>query len=469
MHKFPDGIQTVLDAITHCAEHNDVKVLLRGDLVLYALTGNHEFLQDHCIDLILSYDADFNTHKLYKCLIQHVIVHKEIENSHNRYHIMSSGYEVRIDLIHQFDPTRLVQTQRFGAFNLDLLFMDLSTETLRHPPEVSDDIQYIKNTHKDSWSFEDVLGFVTWMGILPDAQIDHEQYERLKLMSLGTLKESLDITWEEQIEAILLLRRSGAALRFIAETFADGVTWVFKVLIDYMISMNVAINEDSNIETVFNAKKFDLVDLYNEFFLGDKKTKESADEIHHRLTTILKLLFDSPNLTIPRPYINKIRTMAGGQLGRCCLGSDVGGTPVFFGCGENIEEEECLGFPVNCPQGNNDCLREHPAFTHIPDANWDAIMVQHREWCPDQECPDADSIHCLQQVSSSSLSSSSSEHESSSSSLSSSSESSSSLSSSSLSSSSLSSSSLSSSSLSSSSLSSSSLSSSSSEGGGIVA
>jgi hypothetical protein len=407
MHKFPDGIQTVLSAVSHCAKHNGCNVFLRGNLVLYHLTGNSEFLQEQQIDLVISYEAGFDTHQLYQCLIQHVTISREIENSSSRYHIISLGYEIKIDLIHQFDPTRLMQANRFGSFNLDMLFYDLFREEIRHPPGVLADVNYLKNTKmQQDWIFEDILGFVMWIGRLAKVTVDDKQLEHLKSISLGLIKESLDVTWEEQIENILLLRRSGAALRFIAATFVDGMAWTFKVFIDYMISMNVGINEESNIETVFNEKKFELVDLYNEFFLADKKVKETADEIYHRLNTILKLLFDSPNLSIPRPYINKIRTMAGGVLGRCCLGSNSGGSISFFGCGTNIEEEECIGFPVNCSTpGSGQCLREHPSFAHIPELNWDLISVDHREWCPNQVCPDADNIHCLQEASSSSSSS----------------------------------------------------------------
>lgn len=399
MYKLPDSIQTTLNVINHCAKRNDCEIFLHGNLIMYILTGNHDFLREQKIDLVISYKTGLDTHRLYQCMIQHITINREIENSLSRYHVISSEHEIRIDLIHQFDPEQMIHSNQFGSFNLDLLFYDITREEIRSPQGVSIDSGHLKNikNHED-WVFEDILGFVTWVGRLPKVIIDEEQLGHLKLISLGITKESLDITWEEQIEEILLLRWSGAALHFIATTFVDGMTWTFKILVDYMISMNVGINEESNVETVFSEKKFELLDLYNDFFLADKRVRESADEVYHRLNTVLKLLFDSPNLSIPRPYINRIRTMAGGTLGRCCLGSDSGGSIVSFGCGTNIEEEECIGFSVNCSvPGSGQCLREHPSFAHIPDLSWNLISVDHREWCPNQVCPDVDNIHCLQE------------------------------------------------------------------------
>lgn len=406
MRSLPTVLQALLDTISHCAKQSDSTAYLCGNALLYQLTGNEELLLDKEIKIIIAYDVDFNTHELYQRLIRHIVISREIENSDTRYHIASTGFELKMDLVYQFDPTRLVQARQFGRFNIDMLFYNLSSKELRHPPEVSDDISTLVNINDpEEWVFEDILGFARKIGTFPEIKIDESQKQKLRNTSLATIRESLDVSWDEEIENILLSKHSGSALRFLADTFVDGMPWIFKTLIDYMIFLNVPINEESTIETVFNEKKFNIVDLYNDYFLAEKKAFETSDEIHHRLTTTLKLLFDSPNLVIAKPYVNKIRTMAGGVLGRCCLGSQAGGTIVFFGCGENIEEEDCLGLPVFC-QNSDSCLKEHPAFAHIPENNWSIITITNREWCPNQVCPDGD-IHCLQEISSSSSSSSS--------------------------------------------------------------
>lgn len=445
MHNLPTRLQTLLDTVNHCLRQLDSKAFLYGDALLYQMTGNEGLLLNKEINIIISYDVDFNVNTLYQQLIQRIVINKEIERSETLYHIASMGFELKMNLVFQFDPTRLIQAKQFGRFNFDVLFYDLSTKELRHPPEVSDDISTLTNINDpEGWAFEDILGFARKIGTLSEITIDERQNEHLKNISLAMVPESLDTSWDEEIEDILLSRHPGSALRFLAETFVDGMPWIFKTLVDYMISLDVPINEESTIETVFNEKKFNLTNLYNDHFLAEKQAFETSDEIHHRLTTTLKLLFDSPNLVIPKPYVNRIRTMAGGVLGRCCLGSKVGGAIQFFGCGENIEQEDCLGLPVFCT-GGDPCLKEHPAFSHIPENNWQLITVTNREWCPDQVCPEGDPpIHCLPPTSSSLSSSNSSSSNSSSNSSSSStsnSSSSSSLSSSSLSSSSNSSSS----------------------------
>ncbi len=394
MHKFPDDVVKIMQSVSHCAKQNGFETYLHGDLLLYHLTGDKEFLQPKTIDFVISYSADFNTNKFYKSLIQHVVINREVENSDNKYCFISDGFEVKMDIVKQFDPTKLVQSKLFGSFNLDMLFYNPDTDSIEHPADVVDDFGVLMNMKDpNSWVFEDVLGFAMWMGRLPNLKVDPQQLNKLLLMSLGTLKESMDITWQEQMENILLLRRSGSALRFIANTFADGATWTFKTLVDYMISAGIGINDESDIDTVFNEKKFDTIDLYNEFFL-DRTTPESADDIHHRLTTTMKLLFDSPNLDIPRPYVNRIKTMGTIITGRCCLGTDVGGSIAPFGCGNNMTQIDCEGLhPTDCA-GGNECLQNHPAFSHIPEENWEFLQVDYREWCPDQVCPETDN-HCL--------------------------------------------------------------------------
>ncbi len=396
MHNLPTRLQTLLDAVNHCSEQHDSTAFLHGSALLYRLTGNEELISNKEIGIVISHDVGFNVRKLYQSLTQSIVINREIENSDTRYHIVSDGFELKMDLVYQFDPTRLIQAKLFGRFNTDVLFYDLSRKELRHPPEVSSDVSVLSNVNDPSeWVLEDILGFARKVGTLPEIVIDKNQEQRLKNISLAVVKESLDISWDEEIEEILLLRHSGSALRFLAETFVDGMPWIFKTLVDYMISLNVSINEDSTLETVFSEKKFSIVNSYNDYFLAEKKSFETADEIQHRLTTTLKLLFDSPNLIIPKPYINRIKTMAGGVLGRCCLGSTAGGLIAFWGCGENIEEEDCFCLGSGCLQG-------HPAFAHIPSGNW-SVPITHREWCPDQVCPD-ESPHCLQPMSSSSSS-----------------------------------------------------------------
>lgn len=390
LNEFPDNIKHFLERIHHCAKKNGYKTFLYGNFALYKITGNKNFLKTQNIKVILSFNSNFNQQEFYQCLTEHINITKETEMSSSKYSFVSS-FNVEIDLVYNFDPTNLDQVKQFGRFNFDVNFYDLDTNIFISPPFLSD-TSTLKNINSD-WVFEDILGFLIWAGKLPEIKINTEQYKKLRLLSLEALKESLDITWLEQIEDILLLRYSGSALRFAADTFADGKPWIFKVLIDYIISMSVSINDGSNIETVFNEKKYALINLYNDFFLEDKSKEETPEDIQHRLTMILRILFDSPNLDIPRPYINKIRVMSGGILGRCCLGTSVGGNISFFGCGNDIEEEDCLGLPVNCT-GNNQCLRDHSSFAHIPATNWDLIPVDFREWCPGQICPDANNIHC---------------------------------------------------------------------------
>lgn len=392
MHNLSPSIQTLLFAVDHCLAKNNSKAYLHGDLLLHELTGNEELSLSNKLTLAISCGSDFKVHNFYKCLLPHIVINREIESSDTKYHIMTSGYELILDLIPNFDPTVLAEALQFGHFNLDMLFRDIRTQELKHPPEVSVEIDFLKNiVQPEDWVFEDIVGFIHNKGVFPDINIDPDQYERLRNLSLATVLESLDVSWEEEIERILLSRHPGSAMQFLSSTFVDGTPWAFKILVDYLIAMDVSINEESTVETVFNQKKFDMVNLYSDYFLTEKKSFETAEEVQHRLTTTLKLFFDSPSMSIPKPYVNRISTMAGGTLGRCCLTSG----SVYFGCGQNIDEIDCH-LPPLCPEGSTQCLQMHPAFTHIPAQNWASLVITDREWCPNQVCPEDNAVHCLE-------------------------------------------------------------------------
>jgi len=399
MHNFPTPLQIILDAVKFCSKQFGGDTFVYKDVLLYKLTGNEELLLNKEINIIISHNENFDAHQFYQLLVQQIIINKEIENSNTRCHVISKGFELKIDIVHQFDPTVPDQVKQFGRFNIDTLFYDLSSEALWHPPEHSEDTSMLININDpEDWTFEDILGFARKIGTFKEIKIDENQEKKLKNISLATIQKSPSINWEEELEDILITRYAGTALQFLANTFVDGMPWIFKTFIDYMILLNVPINEESTIETVFNEKKFNLVNSYNDYFLADKKTFETSDEVHHRLTTTLKLLFDSPDLVISKMSVSRIRTMAGEVLGRCCLGSEVEGTIKFFGCGNNVEEIDCLGLPALCPTDSEDCLKNHASFAHIDENSWLFFGSNlKREWCPNQVCPDADNIHCLQE------------------------------------------------------------------------
>jgi len=128
----------------------------------------------------------------------------------------------KIRLIYQFDPTRLVEVKKIGRFNTDVLFYNLSSGELRHPPEVSDDVSTLTNINDyKEWEFEDVLGFARTIGTLKGIKLDKLQAKKLSNTSLSSLPESLNTNWDEEIENILLSRYPGTALEFLTRTFVD--------------------------------------------------------------------------------------------------------------------------------------------------------------------------------------------------------------------------------------------------------
>jgi len=93
-------------------------------------------------------------------------------------------------------------------------------------------------------------------------------------------------------------------------TFEDGKEWLFDRLLNLMTVLNVPLNEDVSMDKVFSESKLKLVNVYSEFFLVGDKISESDQEKHHRLTTTLRLIFDTPTLNIKTPYIESVSVLS---------------------------------------------------------------------------------------------------------------------------------------------------------------
>lgn len=389
MHKLPEHIRLISRAISACCRILGQKILFCGDVALYMATGDIDVLKLFTIEAIVIAD-DIEAERLYKCLRQRITINKEIENSKQLYHFITEGVEIILRSSSDFDPTDINQTATISPFNIGRIFYDLDNDKLVHPDGMS--LSPIKNL-LDRWEFNDIVDLLRYIGTLRDAQVDPEQLNKLSDLSLSSFKEPIDATWEDKIESILLLPKPGTALKFLVTTFIDGAPWVFQRLIDYIIYLNVSLNEDSTIDTVFTNKKFDLIDVYNDFYLSSQKTKETSVDLQKRLTTTLKLLFDSPSLSIPKAHISRAQVMQVGVMGRCCLGVGAGGNIFEVACGSPIEKDECQGLEIFCGAGSTECLSEHPAFTGT-DFNLIPLPT-HRAWCADQVCPPTGNVDCV--------------------------------------------------------------------------
>jgi len=392
MHKLPEKINLIRRSIYHCCKSLNVDVFFCGNGVLYEILGDGNLLRDFTIDAVIT--SSITPDKLYSCLKERIKINKEIENSPEVYHFTSDGYEVILKFENNIDIHNIDHAQKISNISLDLNFYDPYNQSFFNPTEKDAELSTTLKCLSEEWGANDIISFIRYAGTLDELEIIPEELEKLRNTSLSSFKESYYLTREEVIEQILLLPKPGSALEFITSTFLDGAPWLFSNLADYMIYLNVPMNEDITISSVFKKNKLELVDVYNDFFLSSLAFKETAEEIHKRLTTTLKLLFDSPNLVIPKAYISKVQVMADGVLGRCCLGIGSSGTVYTVACGYPIEETDC-SLPIFCTQPGEECLSQHPAFS---DTDWNSIpSPTHRAWCPDQICPPDGNIDCVDQ------------------------------------------------------------------------
>lgn len=393
MHKLPEKINFIRKAIYACCSKLKGEVFFHGNGVLYETFGDNNFLRNFTVEAIIP--SKIETTDLYNCLKKRIKISREIESSSSLYHFVSEGYEIILRFTNGLDPRNANDALNLANNSFDLNFYDPKTGSIFNPLEESNEASLSLRCLTDNFDLKDILSFIKYSGTFNEITIDLSQLEKLKDISLSSFKDPQYTTWEEILENILLLPNPGTALRFILRTFLDGAPWLFNSFSDYMIYINVPMSENITIDSVFEDKKLSLIDVYNDFFLSGQALKETSDEVQKRLTTTLKLLFDAPNLKIPKAHISKVKIMAGGVLGRCCLGIGSGGTIYEVACGYPIEEEDCKNLSLFCAQPGDECLAEHPAFNST---NFNDIpQPTHRAWCGDTICPPSGNLDCVDQ------------------------------------------------------------------------
>ncbi len=393
MHKLSEKISFIRRTIYSCCKRLGGDIFFHGNGVLYEIFGDNNFLRDFTIEALIP--SEINADDLYGCLKERIKISREIENSPEIYHFVSEGYEVVLHFKHGLDPRNAANATKLANTSLDLNFYSPESQSFFNPLEENTEVATSLRCLKDEFEFRDILSFIKYAGTSNEITFDPDQLKHLKDVSMFSFKDPVYTTWEDIIEQILLLPQPGVAVKFISQAFLDGAPWLFNSLADYMIYVNVPMNEDVTIDSVFEEKKLSLIDVYNDFFLSGQAFKETSDEVHKRLTTTLKLLFDSPNLKIPKAHISRVRVMAGGELGRCCLGAGATGTIHTVACGYPIEEEDCRALPIFCNQPGGECLEEHPAFNST---DFNTIPTpSHRSWCANKICPPEGNVDCVDQ------------------------------------------------------------------------
>jgi len=307
MPKAPEKLNETLESIRFAAEKQSVHAYLYGKYV-----NLEKYLPDNVIKIILSYNDKFNTSNFYKALTKKITISHEIENTSNKYCVVSDKFVLDFELRDHFNPQS--DYKEIALLTIDAVFYDL--ESHQNIDATGNGIEHInsgifKSTiNYDMWDIDVVLSFAEKAGFFNEYTIFKDDFKYLSSLFLFDLKPSTTYTISELITRILLTNFPANGIRFIINTFADGKEWVFTHLTTLVTSLNISLPEDINIEAIFSDKKLQLINIYNEFLLFEKTVAESPKERKKRLLTTLRLLLDSPTLSIETPYIDKVSMLS---------------------------------------------------------------------------------------------------------------------------------------------------------------
>ncbi len=340
----PEKTNSALTAIKNAAAAHHIRAFLFGDTIKFEQTGLSQFLSKNTIDVVLSGKVD--VHDFYMTLSNEVTINQEVENSDYRYSVLSDNFILTFELQENFDPKDLASVRDVARFNIDAIFRDLETDEVIDPGNGLSSLRSEKPTIKsiipsEAWTATDILGFALSRGSFEDAIVDESDLISLGKITLGGLREPIDISYKDLVLDILLTLVPGKALSFIGTTFPDGKEWVFGQLLDLMVSFNVPLSSDVTPSSILDDKKLELVNVYNQFFLHGREEYEIPADRKNRIITTLRLLYDSPSLDIRIPYIDRVSVLSSSLFEESTAGGPGSQAISLFGDDDPCEYGQC--------------------------------------------------------------------------------------------------------------------------------
>ena len=294
----------IIESLAEAAKKSAAKAYLGGSIARHIYLDKKTRVPNK-IDCVLDCKDSFSVGSFYKHILKRITVNKEIENSENKYVFVSYPYVVDCTIYHGFDP------ETISPFTVDRLYLDAFSKSpfaeiadlMARPPILC---KYEPITDKNITLVTD---FAFKVGEYEEYTIEPGQLAILQSINLQDLREPIGYKLSDIIVDLLVTDWPGNALSFFVDVFNDGRQWLANKLVKTAISLNIPVAENTVIHSIVDSKKFELVNIYNEFFLSTKIETESVQERKNRLVTSLKLLLDSPALKVEMPYIDSVSVL----------------------------------------------------------------------------------------------------------------------------------------------------------------
>lgn len=184
--------------------------------------------------------------------------------------------------IPEFDPNKL--NDEYG-FTIDQVYYSPHKNTLidtsgRGVADFTSLPVIIKSTSSsDKWDKITLMSFLSHIGFFYDSEISDEDMEKLK---------SMQHEKPYYLHNLLRLNRPGSSLKCFCDICPQAKLWLFDMIIDFLGKSNIRIKENVRPSQVFTEEKFNLLNLYSDYF----NTSGSPQEKRNRDSILAKLLVD---------------------------------------------------------------------------------------------------------------------------------------------------------------------------------
>lgn len=307
MTNFPTKLIPVIEAIQKASVKQNIKAYLFGSPVHYLITEKNAYSRDKNIEIALICSDIFNVSSFYETLVNFIEINREIENSSNRYYVLAKPYILDFKIYYNSNIEQIQSKKSTGLFYNDSIAYDISEEKIIDPKNTIDNNILKPKKDIENFSPSEIFSLITALG--QGYEINKEHIIKLSTLRLKNITEPVE-GYEKIVLKMLLSQEPGTCLDFIKRTFPDSDVWLFRNVINSALSLNVALPEAIKPEEVFSNKRFELINAYSDFYLNHTGEVETEEERRERLSAVMRLLFDSPNIDVATPYIDNVSVLS---------------------------------------------------------------------------------------------------------------------------------------------------------------
>lgn len=211
-----------------------------------------------------------------------------------------SGFLIQVSTSNKFNHQDLPISPEYSISIDTILFHIQSEQVVDQHGGIAD---YRKKTIRPirPLSVFDIIGK---LGVFDNTNIvDDNLIDYNGLNSIG------DEDYQSIITDVLSSRFPGNAIKTIIQ-LPGGDYWLFNRVLDFLVVNNVSLVEEVSIGNIKNIRKLQLLDAFSNFSSSKRTSFENQKDKYKKITSIVRMLFDTPTADIQPTFIDTVHVMA---------------------------------------------------------------------------------------------------------------------------------------------------------------